>query len=275
MSGTRTSVTFNGVDLTSLYVVSGWHAPLLGRSFDTADITGMDGQRFLGATLTPKTITLSLTVKGTTLADRETAARTLAATLNVDGPKALTASFMGGKYYLAIPKSDADLTRFVNADTFEVQFYVPDPVAYGETKTVSNIAIASGTNQRIDVGGTYPALPTIKLAVSRSSTTGDSFVNFRVYHYGSANSSQGYDSVYVDFAELTAGTATATGTIYVFSAERRYTYDTTTNEKLLPLASDWPTLVPGRNQLSIPQSGTTYITNLSGTMEVTYTERWL
>ena len=272
MSGTRTSVTFNGTDLTSLYIVSGWHAPLLGRDFDTVDIAGLDGQRFLGATLTPKTVTLSLTVRGTSLADRETAARTLAATLNVDGPKALTASFMDGRYYLAIPKSDADLTRFVNADTFEVSFLVPDPVAYGETKTVSNIAISAATNQRIDVAGTYPTMPDITLAVTRSSTSGDSYATFQVDHYGSANTAQDNTSTSIDFAELASGTSATTGTIYIYSAARRYKYSAHSNDDLLPMVSDWPVLVPGRNQLRfIP--GT--VTNIGGTASLTYTERWL
>ena len=272
MSGTRTTVTFNGVDLTSLYVVSGWHAPLLTRKLDTVDISGLDGQRFLGANLSPKKVTLRLTVKGTTLAAREEAARTLAATLNVDGLKPLTASFMGDLYYLAIPTSDADLTRFVNADTFEVSFHVPDPVAYGQTKTVSGIQLASGTNHRIDVGGNYPTLPTVKLAVTRAQTTGDSYVQFRMNHYGSSNSLQSYDFCAVDFADLVSGTATTSGTIYIYSAERRYVYVGSIRENMLPLVSDWPTLVAGRNQFNITSGS---IVNLSGTAEVTFTERWV
>lgn len=269
---TRTTVTFNGVNLTDLYVVSGWHAPLLARNLDTIDISGLDGQRFLGTTLAPKTVTLSLTVKGSTLADREAAARTLAATLNVDEPKALTASFMDGLYYLAIPTSDSDLTRFVNADTFEVSFYVPDPVAYGETKTVSGISLASNASTRIDVGGNYPTLPTVKLSVSRSSTSGDSYVRFRIDHYGSASTSSGYTPTDIDFAGLARGSAATTGNIYVYSAERRYKYSGHVYDDLLPLGGDWPLLVAGRNQFRVPTGN---VTNLTGTAEVTYTERWV
>ena len=265
MSGTRTTVTFNGVDLTSLYVVSGWHTPLLGRSFDTVDIAGMDGERFLGSTLSPRTITLSLTVKGTSLADREAAARVLASTLAVDEPKALTASFMDGRYYLAIPRSDADLTRFVNADTFEVSFFVPDPVSYGELKTVSITSVDYGTRINFTVGGNYPTFPTVSINARKASTTGASSFAF----YTNRQSAQ-ETYTYVDLAAVISGSLLAE-TITIDSASR--TFRAGFNDKMLPLVSDWPLLQPGSNQLFFSEGGSSAGSSGSGTL--TYRERWL
>ena len=253
----RTTVTFNGVNLSNLYVVSGWYTPLLGRNFDTVDISGMDGQRFLGVNLASRTITLSLTVKGTTLAERETAARTLAATLAVDEPKPLTASFMDGRYYLAVPSSDSDLHRFVNADTFEVSFLVPDPVAYGELRTVSF--------ERVNVGGAYPPLPTISFpGATRSSTSGQSYFTVRVYD------GSDYTSLTLDLAAVMSGSTTSRDLV-VDCENRRYTVQGT--ERLLPLVSDWPYLAPNANaRMSLSN-----YSNCSTTtpVNVTFRERWL
>ena len=259
----RTTVTFNGVNLSNLYVVSGWYTPLLGRNFDTVDISGLDGQRFLGVNLAPRTITLSLTVKGTTLAERETAARALAATLAVDEPKPLTASFMDGRYYLAVPSSDSDLHRFVNADTFEVSFLVPDPVAYGELKTVSFDRLNS--MGRVNVGGTYPTLPTISFpGATRSSTSGQSYFTVRVYD------NSDYVSLTLDLSAVMSGSTTSRDLV-VDCENRRYTVQGT--ERLLPLVSDWPYLAPNANaRMAL---GTYSNCSTTTPVSVTFRERWL
>lgn len=263
----RTTVTFNGVNISNLYVVSGWHTPLLGRNFDVVDISGMDGQRFLGATLAPRTITLSLTVKGVTLAEREAAARTLAAALAVDEPKPLTASFMGGRYYLAIPKSDADLHRYVNADTFDVDFYVPDPVSYGDLVTVNISSIVSASSY-FEVGGTYPTLPKLVISASRTNVNDPSYFGFSL-----ARRESGLTSVltytYIDLKAV-MGTSYS-GTITVDSGVRKYTSGSSTGVKPLPLVSDWPLLMPGTMRY-VSEAATS---NCSGSIVMTYRERWL
>lgn len=259
MSDTRTTVTFNGVSLTSLYIVSGWHTPLLARDFDTVDIAGLDGQRFLGATLSPRTITLSLTVRGRTLEEREEAARVLAATLAVDEPKPLSASFMDGRYYLAIPKSDSSLTRFVNADTFEVQFLVPDPVAYGDLVTIDVPDVSR--YYYFDVGGNYPTLPTVVMDLTRQSTSGDSYLTFSVGNTGDSR------MTHIDLTDV-MGPSETSAHLTVDSQARRYTSGNTL--KMLPLAGDWPVMGPGSSSY-----GAFGRLNCSGSGTITYRERWL
>lgn len=267
----RTTVTFNGVTLTDLYVVRGWYTPLLGRNFDTVDIAGMDGQRFLGARLTPRSITLSLVVKGTSLTEREAAARTLAETLAVDEPKPLTASFMDGRYYLAIPRSDADLTRFVNADSFEVEFYVPDPVSYGETKTVEIPSINYDTSVSFTVGGNYPTLPTMRFTVHKSSTSPTTPSTFAFYvHDVNVRYTNGLYT-YIDVHDVIRGSS-LDGTFTIDSTSRTLAR-VSSDPVLLPLVSDWPILEPGGNRIYFSEGGTSY--GCTGTGMLTFTERWL
>lgn len=154
----RTVVTFNGHDLTQDYYVSDLRNSLLPKTVETQDVPGSDGALFKGSHLGPRTITLTLTAMGSVIEDRQEAARTLAGWLNVDEPKPLAISIDGGIYYLAIPTSENDATRYMNATSFEVEFICPDPVAYGDDFEDAFFAPSELT---FDVGGNYPTMPLI------------------------------------------------------------------------------------------------------------------
>lgn len=245
----RPTVTFNGYDLTAYYVVSDLRNSLLPRAIEATEVPGMDGSIFTSVRLSSRTITLTLTAKGATPAARQTAARTLAEKLAVSEPKPLSISIDGGIYYMAVPISEDDGERYVNATSFEVAFECPDPVAYGELKTLT---VPAGGSLTFTVGGTYPAKPTASLSVTPTASN-------RLWKLALE------DGTYL--AYTIPGTGTTARAIAADCAARTLKVDNVVN--MLAADADWLVLAPGSHTLTNQGNAT------AGATTVTYRERWL
>lgn len=239
---TRTTVTFGGQDLTADYVVSDLRRPLLPREVGVVEVPGMDGETFTGARMTGRTVTMALTAMGSGVAAREAAARRLAAILAVDEPQPLAVSVDGGLALMCVPASGSDSQRFVNAETFEVAFQSVEPAYRGASRTAT---VPSGGTLTLQVGGTYPTMPTVRATAAAPSG--------------------GYWGLTVDGTQVMRAQLASGSHSVVADCERRtLTVDGVT--ALLPPASDWLELAPGSH--SIAMTGT-------GAATVQFEERWL
>lgn len=243
---TRTTVTFDGHDLTASYVVSNLNAPLLPRRIGTQEVPGRDGTLFTGAALAERTITMTLTARGGTIEQRQVAGRTLASILAVDEPKPLAISIDGGLYWMAIPESGGSAKRYVTANSFTVSFRITDPVAYGTEQTVT---VPSGSSKTFTVGGTYPALPVVS-APSAKNNSGIGAWRLRLE----------------DGSYLIATIPTGVSTAPVIADCAARTLKVNGNYVLLQPEADWLVLAPGQHTFTM--TGT-------GAATVTYRERWL
>jgi predicted phage tail component-like protein len=243
---TRTVVTFDGHDLTADYVVSDLRTALLPRRIRMQEVSGRDGALYTGSALSDRTITLTLTARGGTPAERQAAGRRLAEILATDAPAPLAMSIDGGLYWMAVPESGGNARRYVTATSFEVSFRIPDPAAYGPLRTVT---VPSGGSVTFEVGGTYPALPTVSAsAAGNSSSVGGWRLALDDGSYLMATIPSGVSSAPV-VADCAARTLTVQG-----------------NVAMLRPAADWLVLQPGTRTLTM--TGT-------GAATVTFRERWL
>lgn len=241
----RTQVVFDGHNLTNLFAVSDLRNSLLPRNIGTEDVPGRDGSLFTGATLSARTITLTLTIIDRSITGRQAAERLLASILAVDEPRPLSISIDGGLYYMAIPHADSEGSRYRNATSYEVVFEVPDPVAYGETKTIT---VPSGGSVTFTVGGTYPTMPTISAPAAANGSGG--FWRLRLE-----------DGSYL-LATIPSGVSSAP---VIADCEKR-TLKVNGNVALLVPDADWLVFEPGEHTLEM--TGT-------GAATVVFTERWL
>lgn len=241
----RTHVTFDGHDLTALCTVSDLRTSLLPREVRTTPVAGRDGSVYTGASLSERSITLTMTLRGRDVEARQMAARELAAILDVDGPRPLAMSIDGGLYYMAVPTSGSEATRRPTTSTFEVDFTVPDPVAYGQARTVS---VPSGGTATFEVGGTYPAMPRVSAPSAANGSGG--FWRLRLE-----------DGSYL-LARVPAGVASAP--VEADCAARTLRVNDTV--ALLEPEADWLVLAPGTH--TVEMTGT-------GAATMTFEERWL
>ena len=239
----KTTVTFDGVELTSLFVVSDLRRPLAPRNVALVDVPGRDGALFANATQATVEVSMTLTVRSRDLQERSAAVRALAALLTVPEPRPLAISDDGGLYYMAIPSSDQDGERFVNAERFEVKFTCPDPWLYGEVRTAT---IPSGGSVDVEVGGTAPTWPTIT-----ASATGGSQGSWIV-------TMEDGSGIYAAIPSGTELEVTADCGARTLMVNRE--------AAMLPPAYDWPMLTPGEHTLTMAQG--------TGDATVTWQERW-
>lgn len=231
----RTTITFDGHDLTELFVVSNLRRPLAPRGVNTIDVPGRDGSLFASATQSAVTLSLTLTVLSRDLQERSAAIRTLAALLSTKEPKPLAISDDGGLYYMAVPSSNADGMRYINAEAFEVTFTCPDPCLYGEIEHYE----PTGSTLTFTVGGTAPSSPTI---VVDDATAGDGGFWRMVDETGAGI-----------YAALDSGTHS----ISADCGARTITVDD--NVVMLPPAFDWPVWAPGEHTVTITGGGSAVI----------------
>ena len=241
----RTQVTFNGYELSRSFIVSDLRTSLLPRDIGTVDVPGRDGSLFTGARLQPRSISLKLTVRDRTIEGMQAAARALAAILAVDEPAPLMLSVDGGTYYMAVPNGSADGERYRNAIVYDVEFVVPDPVAYGAEKAVT---VPSGGSVTFEVGGTYPTMPVVSADAAANGSGGFWRVRLDGGDYIMATIPDGVSTSTVA-ADCKARTLRIGGAV-----------------ALLDPAADWLVFEPGQHTLVM--TGT-------GAATVTYRERWL
>lgn len=237
---TRTTVTFDGHDLTADYVASNLRESLLPRALGTVKVPGRDGTLYTGSTLSQRSITMTLTARSGTPAGRQAAARALAAKLAVREPRPLAISHDGGLYWLAVPISPSTPKRYLHATSFDVEFVTCDPVMYGEHRSVT---VPSGGSLSFTVNGSYPTMPNIA---------------------ANATPSGGVWKLQLEDGSFMAVALPGTRAVVCNCAERVLTVA----GDVWPIAddADWLVLAPGQHTLSM--TGT-------GAATVEWDERWL
>lgn len=241
----RTTVTFDGFDLTSFYIVSDLRIPLLPRSPSFVEVPGMDGALFTGVRNARRTITMTLTVRADDAEGREEAARALAAALAVSEPKPLAIDDDDGRYYLVLPVSNSDGTRYRHHASFDVSFEAYDPVAYGAERAVT---VPSGGLATFLVGGTYPTMPRVKVPAAQNGQGGWWKLVLDEDRYLIAKVPDGVGSASLDFD--------CSNRVLMVQGQTT----------LLELDADWLVLEPGIHTLAMTGSGAAI---------VSYAERWL
>lgn len=240
----RTIVTFNGQNLTNSYYVSDLRSQLLPRDLMMQEVPGRDGMLYTGARLAKRTIPLRFTTMSKDMATRRAAARVLASILAVDEPKPLHISVDGDLYYMAVPTSTSEDTNWMNATSFDVEFECPDPVAYGEKKTLT---VPSGGSLTFTVNGTYPTMPKISVA---------SAANTDVFWLLTLENG--------DFLSVTL--PTGVGAVPIVADCEQRTLKVNGSVAMLQPYADWLVLTPGQHRLTM---------NGTGAATVEYYERWL
>lgn len=241
----RTKVYFDGNELTRGFVVSDLRVSMLPKNVETVAVPGRDGTLYQGATLAERSVTLTLTVRERTQRALEEATRSLAAALDVDAPAPLAISIWGGLYLMAIPVSDGDGARKVNAVSYEVTFRATDPSFHGGTRTVE---IPSGDSATFRVRGTLPCAPILEVTGAR----GDSNNNWTLM----------LDDGSFMRVQLPSGSASR----IVADCESR-TLKVNGATKVLSPESDW--MVLGRGDRTVTMTGT------ASTATLTFHERWV
>jgi len=238
---------FNGHDMEDLLEVASIAMPAMAPIEPTVrTVPGMDGAAFQGSDMEPMEITVKarLVTECTHPAEIQRQWARVASLLRSSAPAPLTLS--PGLYRLAILQGDSDLEFRTYSAFAELKFLCPDPVAYGDEKTVQ---IPSGGSKTFIVEGTYPAKPTIQASAAVRDATSlawgvrlDNGDYLRV-ETGSASSR----AVALDCA---ARTCTVAGAV-----------------ALPTLSSDWLELAPGQHTIA-NDLGT-------GACTVKYRERWV
>lgn len=241
----RTRVWFDGHELTEHYLCSDLGRALLPRSVGTQRVGGLDGAIVTGVTLSPRTVTMTLTTVCRDMAKRQAWARRLAAALAVDEPRPLRISIDGGLWLMAVPTSSGDAARRLAATSFDVSFECTDPVFRGERRSV---AVPSGGTTSFRVGGTYPASPVVTVS-------------------GAANAASGHWRLALDDGTYLLATVPegSGGSALSFDCCARTLAVDGATALLAPEAS-WLVLEPGTHTLAMDGSGEA---------TVTYEERWL
>ena len=244
----RTTVTFNGHDLTAECHVSDLRRPMLARDLGSVDVPGMDGELATGATLASFDLGLTLTIMGTDPAQRELVRQSVADMLDTVGDAALAISEDGGLWYKARFMRTNDGKRSVNAESFDATFRISDPVRYGTLRTVT---VPAGGTATFTVGGTHPTMPTVAVDIAASSTAKQWQLTLDDGSYllcAAPTGSSGTQAVAFDCPSrtLTVGTETV----------------------MMPGTADWLVLTPGEHTLTVGGNAT------GGAATVTFYERW-
>lgn len=238
------SLIFNGHDFATLCVYGDPKITILNAQPITREVSGRDGEAFVGMTYGVSSVSFTIAVMGDPEA-RRTALSTLGGWLKVDEPKPLRIPDTPDRYYLAVPSRALDLKRGKDGELATVTFMLTDPVAYGETQTAS---LASGGSATINVGGTAPTYLNV---------TADSAVrNGSALVWGVRVDSQ-------DFVHVATGTASACK-VEIDSGER---VCKVANAVTLPtLDSDWLKLEPGTHTVAMDYG--------TGAATLSWIKRW-
>lgn len=239
------TVTFDGHDFESLFVIGDPEITILDSSTVYADSENRNGAVLIGRRWGETTVTFSLAVRGDANT-RRLALSTLGSWLDVDEPKKLVLPDTPTWYYMAVPDGSLDLNRAIKAEYTTITFTLVDPIAYSNTE--QTVTVPSGGSVTFTVGGTYPARPTLSATAVRNSTS-------LVWGVKLDNA---------DFVHVATGSAS--GRVTVINCDER-TVTVSSNPAILTLDSDWLELSPGTHTLTMD--------NGTGAATVKYRERWL
>lgn len=146
------NLTYNGHDLTTLFLCGDPEISILNSQPDNRDVSGRNGAAFIGMTYGVSTVTCTIAALGTA-SERRAKFSTLGQWLMVDEPKPLYLPDTPDRYYLAVPSGELKLDRAFDGEITSLTFELTDPVAYGTSRTAS---LSSGGSATISIGGTAP-----------------------------------------------------------------------------------------------------------------------
>ena len=240
----RMAVTFDGHDLTELFLVTDVSRPWPSLSASTTD-NPAGGSFLAGLRREAAEVSMTLYAFGST-SERREAARALASWLDVDGPRELAFGDDGGLCYMAVPSGTDAPKSYMDAESVSVTFLVPEPVMLGDRMAAT---VPSGVTASVGVGGTAPARPLIGASAAvRDQSTG---------LWGVRDAASG------DFVRVALPTASPSAV--TIDCEAR-TATVNGQSALVTLDSDWLELAPGAHALAV--DGT-------GAATLTWRERWL
>lgn len=237
-------VSFDGHDLTSLFVVSHELARGLPKWEPVlVDVPARVGTIYGGTRALPLEITLQLCPRSLDRDTRHESFRTLAGWLAVSEPRQLVLGDEGGRYRLAVPTDTAEITPYLDGDVVEVKLTCPDPRLYGETKTKT--VGTSATN--VTIGGTAATALTVSVTATPNSSGNWTLTNITTGEY--------------ILVKLATGSSHA---VAIDCAKRTLTVDGAV--KALSTDSDWLVLDPATYSLRVTAG--------SGTATLSWREMW-
>lgn len=154
-----TTFLFNGINMTQYLDVAGFEVGALPQiAVDAREVSGRDGTAFMGTTLAPLLLTVEARLAANTIEPSEIQREwaRVASLLRTAEPAPLSVS--PGIYRMAVLSDETPLEFQTYSATAKLQFYCPDPVAYGATRAVE---VPSGGSATFVVSGTYPTRPAI------------------------------------------------------------------------------------------------------------------
>lgn len=196
------TVTFNGVDISALFMVADMSRPLPEFRDSSTTVEGADGDSFDALTIGPRECSFTVISAHRTMRELQDDARELMAVLAVREPKPLTFSDERDRdgvqlVRYAVPTGSFDAQEFVRAGQWTLRFRQHDPYLYGKPRSV---VLAANEAQRVDVGGNAPAIPLATTAPRASSyllRSGSGYISYFAPFDGNS-------TLTLDFAELTA-----------------------------------------------------------------------
>ena len=241
-------LVFNGHRFDDLFTYGNPEITILSSEVSYANSGNRNGSVVLGHTWGNSVVSFAIVVEGPAN-ERRNKLSTLGYWLNVDEPKKLYLPDTPDRYYMAIPSGELELTRYVDSETAGVTFTLVDPVAYGETRSVT-IPGSSSSSVTVYVNGTYKASPVI----SDSGAIGGSS---NIWGLRLDNA----DFVHMQF------TGNWAHEIEIDNENRSVSIDNDTG--VLTLDSDWFELEPGVHTIERD------IGSSNGVTTITWQERWL
>ena len=237
---------YGGVDYTEILQVASLDMPALPKtSPDLRYATCRDGALLAANPLEPLEIKVKVRLVTDTIDPRDIQRKwaEVAATMRHSEPEPLSLS--DGIWHMAVLADETKLD-FKSYSAFStLTFLCPDPVAYGDERTIT---VPSGGSVTFNVGGTYPAKPVVTASAVRDS---ESLV-WGIRLDGG------------DFLHIATGDASARGVAVDCDAR---TCVVNSEPSLPTLDSDWLVFEPGTHTLSMDEG--------TGAATVTFRERWL
>jgi len=167
---------YNGIDLKQFFKILKINKSVLPTMENILkEIPGKPGAIVSRTKLKPIQISAEVEVKGPSKEGLNTIIRELAGLLYAEGTRQLRLPNELDKYYMAKLEGDTALEEIFNYGRTVLRFICPDPLAYGETITVSNV-----NGKKILNHGTAPA----KGIITVNITSAVSFLEITLLNTG-------------------------------------------------------------------------------------------
>ena len=159
-----TPFIFNGRDLSPYLLVTNVSREIVPkRAVQTQQISAQTLVASYG--FEPMTLKVTCSLMKESMQDTAKTRRVLAEALYTQEPKKLLLPDERGTYYYALYAGGATPQELAKYPTVELEFFVPDPIAYGGHHEERVQTHEDGTTEdTMLVGGTYPAKPKITIA---------------------------------------------------------------------------------------------------------------